>query len=142
MLSDHLHVCLANTFKMSVKVRVLHWNVKGPNFPQYHKLFGDVYEDLNAAVDVIAELIRTLGSRAENIDVHTRFYEKATISDDYYEQFKMLVDDNNECILALLRAYQLAEETGELAISNVLQDRLSQHSKWKWFFIATGADND
>lgn len=142
MLNDLLHEVLANTFRMSVKVRMLHWNVRGPNFPQYHALFGQVYDDLNSAADVIAELIRTLGGRGEQVLVSSNFQESATVSNEYYDDFKMLIDDNNDCILSLLKAYKVAEETGDLAISNTLQDRLTVHSKWKWFFIATGAQDD
>ena len=52
---------LSDTFVMYYKAHASHWNVEGPNFPQYHSLLGDIYNELFAAVDDIAEKIRQLG---------------------------------------------------------------------------------
>ena len=31
---------LADTFALYLKAHNYHWNVEGPNFPQYHEFFG------------------------------------------------------------------------------------------------------
>jgi len=59
-LIDQMKVVLADTFAMYLKAHMFHWNVTGPNFPQLHEFFGDLYEELHGAVDPIAEQIRTL----------------------------------------------------------------------------------
>lgn len=41
--------------------RMAHWTVLGPNFPQYHELFGRVYEIAAEKVDSTVELLRALG---------------------------------------------------------------------------------
>ena len=42
---------LANTFCMYLLAQKYHWNVEGPNFSQYHALFGDLYEQLFEEID-------------------------------------------------------------------------------------------
>ena len=48
---------LADTFVMYYKAHSYHWNVEGSNFPQYHEFLQNIYEEIFAAVDVIAEHI-------------------------------------------------------------------------------------
>ena len=60
---------MANTFVMYFKAQSYHWNVEGINFPQLHEFFGDLYEELQGAVDPFAEQIRALGEYApKNLD--------------------------------------------------------------------------
>jgi starvation-inducible DNA-binding protein len=41
-----------------------HWNVEGPNFRQLHATFEEQYQNLWAALDEIAERIRSQGAYA------------------------------------------------------------------------------
>jgi starvation-inducible DNA-binding protein len=50
-----LKVALGNTFCMYFKTHSYHWNVEGMHFPQYHKFFKKVYEDLYGAIDPMSE---------------------------------------------------------------------------------------
>jgi DNA-binding ferritin-like protein len=49
----------------------------------------------------------------------------------------VLEQDNRTVLASLLTAYQIAEEQGEIGISNILQDRLSAHEKHGWFLRAS-----
>ena len=60
MLSDNLRVLLASSYAFVVKAQQFHWNVEGPNFPQYHEFLGDLYSEVYASIDKTAEYIRTL----------------------------------------------------------------------------------
>ena len=60
MLEYKLTYLLANVYAFSIRLQSYHWNVEGINFKEYHKLFGDMYEDVSGSIDTIAELIRTL----------------------------------------------------------------------------------
>jgi starvation-inducible DNA-binding protein len=53
---------LADTFLMYIKTHTYHWNVVGPNFSQYHKFFGKLYEEVYDSLDKTAEYIRILDS--------------------------------------------------------------------------------
>ncbi len=46
---------LADTFDLLSQVKQAHWNVKGTDFIQLHKLFDDFAEHLVEYVDMIAE---------------------------------------------------------------------------------------
>jgi len=43
MLADSLKQLLANSYSFVIKAQQFHWNVEGPDFPQYHKFFGKFY---------------------------------------------------------------------------------------------------
>ena len=62
MLADTLKTLLATAYALSIKAQNFHWNVEGPDFPQYHEFFGNFYEEVYGAIDRTAELIRQLDS--------------------------------------------------------------------------------
>src|SRR6476620_12591424 len=55
---------LADTFDLMSQTKFAHWNVKGPNFYQLHKLFDELAEGLEEHVDEIAERVTALGGVA------------------------------------------------------------------------------
>ncbi len=139
-LVQYLRECLANTFVMYFKAHQFHWNVEGPNFPQYHSFLGDLYEELHGAVDPIAEQIRTLDQYAPTsiaaMLAMSAVVESLSIAQPR-EMFASLNTDNDIVLLTLTKAYQKAEELGHLGISNFLQDRLTAHEKHGWMLRAT-----
>jgi len=64
---ENLHVILHGTLALRLKAQEYHWNVQGQNFRSYHELFGDMYEDLDDAIDEIGEQIRIL-DQTVNLD--------------------------------------------------------------------------
>lgn len=139
-LVQYLRECLSNTFVMYFKAHQFHWNVEGPNFPQYHSFLGDLYEELHGAVDPIAEQIRTLDQYAPTsiaaMLAMSAVVESLSIAQPR-EMFASLNNDNDIVLLTLTKAYQKAEELGQLGISNFLQDRLTVHEKHGWMLRAT-----
>jgi len=128
-------VCLADTFVMYMRAHAYHWNVVGPNFPQYHKFFGDLYEELHDAIDDLAEQIRTLDSFAPFS--LTRIRELSTIPEDtkivsFDQMINNLIQSNDMVIATLTETYELAEKEKVYAYSNFLQDRLTVHAKHGW----------
>lgn len=63
-LVDLLNQTLADITDLSSQVHVAHWNVKGPEFFQLHQLFEELYNELNAFTDEVAERITALGGYA------------------------------------------------------------------------------
>src|SRR5258708_20443846 len=55
---------LADCIDLQAQCKQAHWNVKGPTFIALHKLFDDIYADVTAYVDLIAERIVQLGGIA------------------------------------------------------------------------------
>jgi starvation-inducible DNA-binding protein len=135
MLIDELKKVHADAFTFYLKAHYYHWNVEGPNFPQYHDFLQNLYQEVFASVDSIAELIRTLDSYAPG--TLTRLKELTSIeeTDDVPDAMTMmsrLLQENNILRASLLTAYRTAESTGEVGISNFLQDRIQAHEKHAW----------
>ena len=51
MLVDQLKIVQADAFTLYLKAHFYHWNIEGPNFPQYHDFLQNFYEDVFASVD-------------------------------------------------------------------------------------------
>jgi len=135
MLVDELKKVHADAFTFYLKAHYYHWNVEGPNFPQYHNFLQNLYQEVFASVDTLAELIRTLDSYAPG--TLTRLKELTSIeeTDDVPDGITMmsrLLQENNILRASLLTAYRTAESTGEVGISNFLQDRIQAHEKHAW----------
>lgn len=131
---------LANTFVLYMKAHSYHWNVIGQDFPQLHKFFGKLYEELHDGIDVLAEQIRQLDSFAPA--TLGRMIELSTLSEDEkiptaQNMVNNLIDANQAVIDCLKECYKMAEEAEMFAHSNILQDRLSAHTKHAWMLKAT-----
>jgi starvation-inducible DNA-binding protein len=140
-LIDSLKECLADVFVFYVKAQNYHWNVEGPDFYQYHKLFGDIYEDVSDSADGIAELIRTMNQYTPGSLERFKQLSKLSEDDTIPNPLSMVANlrmDNDRVIASLMIAYKQAEDAGELGISNYLQDRIQAHQKHGWFLRATG----
>lgn len=139
-LHNALKVVLADTFTMYFKSHAYHWNVIGPNFPEYHEFFGDLYAELHGAVDTIAEQIRATNSFApsslDRLKELTRIQEADTIPTSD-RMFQVLINDNNIVLDSLKQAYDLADKNEELGLANFLQDRMDIHKKHGWMLRAT-----
>jgi starvation-inducible DNA-binding protein len=55
---------LADAFDLQSQVKQAHWNVKGSDFWQLHKLFDEVAERAEEWVDELAERVTALGGYA------------------------------------------------------------------------------
>ena len=51
---------LADSYTLYLQTHNFHWNVTGPRFRELHLMFEEQYTELAAAVDEIAERIRSL----------------------------------------------------------------------------------
>jgi len=141
MLADDLKVLLASSYGFAIKAQNFHWNVEGPDFPQYHKFFGKIYEDIQEnAIDQTAEYVRTLGSYTPGS--FTRLHELCIIED----QLKIpraqlmiaeLYQDNLKLIELLNTCFATAEQENKQGIMDFLASRLDAHEKWSWQLNST-----
>ena len=139
-LVNKLKECLADTFVLYMKVHGYHWNVIGPDFPQYHEFFADLYEELHGATDDIAEQIRQLdsfapGSLSRMIELSS--IEEADAIPVASKMFTNLIADNETVLECLVECYEMAETQKEYGLSNFVQDRITAHKKHHWMIKAT-----
>ena len=141
---EALKVALADTFTFYLKAHYFHWNVQGPDFKQYHDLFGGIWEEVFRAVDPLAEFIRTMGSYAPG--TLGRFKELTTLIEldtvpEAREMVLALAVDNAKVLQSIKTAFSEAEKSGALAVANFLQDRMAAHEKHGWFLHSTLGNN-
>lgn len=136
MLADALKTLLATSYAFVIKAQNFHWNVEGPDFPQYHKFLGDLYSEVyDNAIDQTAEYVRVLGSYTPGSI--TRFAELSLIPD----QTKIpraelmiaeLYEDNDKITNMWKQAFPLAEEANEQGIADFIAGRIDAHGKHGW----------
>lgn len=136
-LAMSLGSCLGSTFTFYMKAHGFHWNVKGQDFVEFHKLFSNIYEDAHGAVDPIAETILTLGydapatlSHMLALSVIQESDNEAT--DDPVMMSASLLEANNAVNECILRSFALANSLNEQGIANMLAERDAAHKKWAW----------
>ena len=139
-LIEQLKRLFASNYAFYVKAQYYHWNVEGPNFPQYHEFLGNLYEEVGGSIDSMAEHIRALGAYAPGS--FQRFIELSQISGDDNiisapDMFLNLYNDNEKLLKMLIAVYKMAEEVDRLGLSNFLQDRIEAHRKHSWMLKAT-----
>ena len=60
-VSRALNALVADTFALYVKTKNFHWHMTGSHFRDYHLLFDDQAEQLEASIDILAERVRKIG---------------------------------------------------------------------------------
>lgn len=138
-LIDQAKIVLADTFVMYMKAHSYHWNVIGPNFPQLHDFFGNLYEELHGAIDPLAEHIRALDSFAPATLV--RMSDLSTIKEDEKiptteNMIRNLIDANEKVMNTLVLARQKAEVAEMYGYVNFLEERIMIHAKHRWMLKA------
>ncbi len=139
-LIEQLKVILGTNFGLYLKSHNYHWNVEGNDFPQYHLFLNTFYNEVFLQNDLIAEHIRYLNAYAPGS--FSRFMELSAVEDsttvpDPLTMMINLKDDNDKYIMQLRAGIILAEQAGEPAVSNFLQELLGAHQKKAWMLRST-----
>lgn len=136
MLADSLKIGLASSYVFQIKVQNFHWNIEGPDFPQYHKFLDDLYNEINDnAIDQTAELIRQLDNYSPGSI--TRFSELSIIQDQTKIpraelMMKELYEDNTKLLNMWKEMFPIAEQENEQGIANFIAERIDAHGKHGW----------
>lgn len=128
---------LADTSTLYLKTHGYHWNVTGPHFAALHALFETQYNELWAAMDVIAERIRAVGRFAPAS--FEALSELTTIPSDAPGH----IPDADDMIINLHQGNLQAAQTirpvlreaaaaGDEVTADLLTARLNAHEKAAW----------
>jgi starvation-inducible DNA-binding protein len=139
-LSQALKIVLANHYAFSLKAQNFHWNVEGPDFKQYHDLFGGIYEEVYGSVDTIAERVRTIGYYTPGS--FRRYLELSQIEDQVEipnsrSMIEKLLADISPVQTSIKVCYDLAEQNSNHGLSNLLAERQDAFAKHAWMLTAT-----
>src|SRR5690606_6548132 len=125
-IADELSNALADSFSLYLKTLGLHWNVVGSNFFGLHKLTEAQYEDLQAAIDAIAERIRALGHLAPaafgDFAKRSVVESEATLS-SVETMLATLVKDNEAVARRLRKAVAVADDADDVFTADLLTAR-------------------
>lgn len=139
-LVQALKIVLANHYAYSLKAQNFHWNVEGPDFYQYHGLFAQIYEEVYGSVDTIAERVRTIGAYTPG---SFRRYSELSQVEDQVEipnatsMLQKLLADIQVIQSSIKICYDLAEQTGNHGLSNLMAERQDAFAKHAWMLTAT-----
>lgn len=141
-LQKALKCAFATTYAFLVKAENFHWNVTGPDFFEYHELFGKIYDEVDDELDDFAERVRAV--RAYVPASFSQLAEHSTITDTLEvlpknEMLRVLYVDNGKVHEELLKAYQLAEEYAEHGLCAFLSERIDEHRKHGWMLYSSMA---
>ena len=131
---------LAGTYALQLQTQHGHWNVKGPLFDSLHKLFQAQYEELQLAVDEIAERIRVMGEDAPGTFSDflklSPFKQKSSFksANDIVE---FLMEGHDVMIGTCKHAIQICEKAGDEATADLLTERIASHGKSSWMLRTT-----
>lgn len=130
-----LKIAFATEFSFYLKAHYFHWNVEGPNFKEYHDLFGTIYEEVYNSIDDFAENIRKLNAYTPGS--FTRLSMLTQINDEIdipsaENMVSELLTDSDKSVQVFKMVYDIAEEYGEHGLSNFLAERMDAHRKHSW----------
>ncbi len=134
-IAEGLTKGLADTYTLYLKVHNFHWNVTGPMFRDLHLQFEEQYRELQNAIDVIAERVRTIGYPVPATYESFGKLTDITIDEGVPEATEMIrqaVDGHEVVIRGAREMIDVAEEAGDQATADMLTERLEVHEKAAW----------
>ncbi len=126
---------LADTYSLYLQTHNFHWNVEGPMFNTLHLMFEVQYNELWAAVDTIAERIRSLGFPAPG--TYSELARLTSIEEvsgvpQALDMVKYLVKGHEAVTRTARTAFQLTDKAGDESSADMLTQRLQVHEKTAW----------
>ena len=134
-----LNPLLADTLDLYSQTKQAHWNVKGEEFYQLHKLFDELAESTEAFVDLIAERVTALGGEARGTvrmaAEGSRLPEFPTELSNGLQHVAALAERYGQYAAAVREGAVLTQED-DLATSDLLTEIQRTIDKELWFLDA------
>lgn len=134
-VADKLQKLLADEHVIYIKTRNYHWNIKAANFAELHEFYEKQYEELEEAIDEIAERIRMIGflsvGRMSEYLKLTELKEGDEIT-DAGEQVSNLMGDHERIIKYLRECIGDFEDLGDMGSADFVTALMQQHEKMRW----------
>jgi starvation-inducible DNA-binding protein len=127
---------LADTYTLYLTTHNFHWNVTGPMFNTLHQMFMVQYTELWAAVDPVAERIRSLGHPAPGS--YAQFSALASLPDapttppKALAMVRILVDGHEAVARTARSIFALADKASDEPTADLLTQRLTVHEQTAW----------
>lgn len=135
IVADALCALLADSYTLYLKTHNYHWNVTGPMFQSLHALFEEQYTELAAAVDEIAERVRSLGFPAPG---SYQAFSKLTQIEEALDvpkaevMIRNLVNDHETIIRSARELFAKVDEADDETTADLITERMEVHEKNAW----------
>jgi starvation-inducible DNA-binding protein len=135
-IAQGLSGLLADTYTLYLTTHNFHWNVTGPMFNTLHQMFMTQYTELWAAVDPVAERIRSLGHPAPGS--YAQFAHLTSLPDvpstppKALEMVRILVQGHEAVARTARSLFPEAEQAGDEPTADLLTQRLTVHEQSAW----------
>ena len=130
-----MKIAFASEYSYFLKAQFYHWNVTGPDFFEYHGLFGTIYEEVQDSIDPFAENIRKIGgftpASFARLSMLTEIDDEIEVKPSM-AMIQELLEDGEKMLKVLKMVYDIAEANGQHGLSNFLAERLDAHQKHNW----------
>ena len=136
VIAKGLSRLLADTYTLYLTTHNFHWNVTGPMFNTLHQMFMVQYTELWAAVDPVAERIRSLGHPAPGS--YAQFTKLASVPDapatppKALEMVRILVQGHEAVARTARELFPLADKASDEPTADLLTQRLTVHEQTAW----------
>ncbi len=138
---NKLNQTVANLHVLYVKLHNYHWNVKGEQFFNIHKVTEDYYNYVAEQYDELAERILQLGGKPYS--TVKEYLENATIRDEEKKYFTArevlegLENDFRQLLGDFQEISRLAGEAGDVPTANIADENIQWLEKVLWMINAT-----
>jgi HK97 family phage prohead protease len=139
-LPEELAELLGTTVQFYFRAHGAHWNVKGADFSEYHKLFQKIYETAYELIDPIAENLRKIGSVAP---FHLAefaalgYLPDANPGQDPMSLARDLLNANDVFLDELSDCFDCATRYNQQGIANFLAGAIDDQQFYKWQLTAS-----
>jgi HK97 family phage prohead protease len=139
-LPEELTELLGTAVQFYFRAHGAHWNVKGADFSEYHKLFQKIYETAYDLIDPIAENLRKIGAVACSTLTEFASYgylKDATPGQDPMALARDLRDANDVFLDQLSDVFYCATNYNQQGIANFIASAIDGQQYFKWQLTAS-----
>ncbi len=134
-LRDCLLKLLCDVYSTYLRTQKFHWNIEGKEFYSLHLLLEKQYEDLEEAIDEIAERVRSLGYPVKAS--FTYFKENTSIPEEKEantasDMLQLLINSHEIVIRNARKVATFADEVADHGTVDMLGRRIGVHEKFAW----------
>lgn len=134
-IAQALSHLLADSYVLYLKTHNFHWNVTGPMFQTLHTMFMDQYTEAWAALDTIAERIRTLGFPAPGS--YKQFMALTSIQEEEGvpsadAMIQQLLEGQETLVRIAREGMKIAEQADDQSSADLFTQRIEVHEKNAW----------
>ena len=132
---DGLAELLADSYTLYLMTHNFHWNVTGPQFNSLHQMFMTQYTEQWAALDLIAERIRSLGHPAPG--TYKAFAQLASVKEvdgvpSAEDMVRHLVRAQETVARTARSLFPVVDAANDQPTADLLTQRLEVHEKTAW----------